>query len=451
MKHMFSFSEAPIAPDPLDATDAAHATDTRRSGRRRRCLAHAGLAALAALLLAACADPVTGADRPSAMRFGFVEPDVTVSEYELNIAGPGMETISEIVFSDSAPVTIEVPSGRSRTIELLTDDVYSGRVIRNLAPGQEYEISMPLRPGPVVPDFGASRIVQFRDETTTGWNDLSPDTDPPFIAEYDANGRIWVGGAAFGDTAYLSRIENLDDAGAIDDGILYPSSTRALAVDEDRELVYAAVQGEDGGELVAFDFDGRFEAVLEDFSANNTYGMTVGPNGLLVFLIRQFSDLEGEDLVVVADDPQTLLDGEAGTEPKHEFIVEATVGADLPDFPTPAGDVTTHEGRIIVANGIGGELLELDAELELVQRFGRQGVPEATEPGDFLGPRRFVSSRTGDRLLLIDQVVDSEMSDPEDGRIISLEDLTTDGWIEFGEFSTNPSEPGEFGFFFGGT
>lgn len=96
----------------------------------------------------------------------------------------------------------------------------------------EYEVTIPLRAGPVIPDAGNDRLVQIRDLSGEGRRELSGEGGfPPTDVAYDATGRLWVA-LEQGDVKVYDNLSDIIDPANL------PGETTAIAVDDDRGVIY---------------------------------------------------------------------------------------------------------------------------------------------------------------------------------------------------------------------
>lgn len=218
-----------------------------RPGSARRLARHGEktLATLAVPALLGCAPALTDSGRDEYPRFSLVgDLPERVTELELTIDAPDMTAINTTINANDGPHAVQIPRGENRRIEVLAvDDVYSGGVTADFPDAGEHEVTVPMKPGPVIPDPGNERLVQIRDMSGAGRRDLDPDSGvaiedfQPTDVDYDEEGYLWVAEGGGLGTFGLLRIHDLsDEEGA--EGFLGGTSVDALAVDSERGRVY---------------------------------------------------------------------------------------------------------------------------------------------------------------------------------------------------------------------
>lgn len=387
-----------------------------------------------------CVGPLSGVEESVYPRFSLVDdfPD-RVQEVELTVEGPGMSTIRNTMTRDDRSLVLEIPTGQNRTIQLLTDDVYSSRVTTNLATGRTYEFFLPLLAGPVYVDTQGNRVVQIRDLSGVGQRAYDgpggePNGNPfeltePIDAAYDATGRLWVASqdslAVFSDLSEGAEpvVEN-SDVGEI----------LAIAVDSANRKTYfvtdtTAFVGSKQMVISKVDLhDDLLELadqpllIIDDI---DVYGMDLGPNGVL-YLVRSS---ENDDEVII--EGYDANDFDSG--PLYSANIQATLW-NMQANTTPIADVrATDRGVLVVVAhaDTANTIYRYSHTLSFQESWGSRSEEADPARGELWGPRRFVATRRENELIVIDQQVDEDFNSSAPGRLVQFEFGTTDGWQTF--------------------
>ena len=397
-------------------------------------------AAILALVHSACTEMLSDPQQAAYPRFALTgEVPDRVTAFDLTIDADDIRPIEERIHIDEGPHAFHVPLGTGRTIELLSvGDVYSGRITRDFNNGGEYEVTVPLVAGPVVPDPLNERVVQIRDISGAGWRGFpDPDgdlqlQDVSFVdAQYDDSGRLWLVDNELENPRFVA----FDDLSTEDAAVapLEPERAFAVAFDSDASLVYI------------FTFEDEVKGVLQATLDGEVTGPIIDVNLDLVGLaVRDDGTLLGVGGEAFAYSDIVHIDPRADEDPVIETIdlVEAVQGWDGID---PWADITIRGDHAYVTNAAAPQnhVIRIDTDLD-----PDSIVPVQPPDGEaFLGPRRFAATRDDMGPII---VTDQDPDDPEaPGRLVAFENVDGEGWTTL---EHNPDDPDdEFAFFeFGG-
>ena len=403
------------------------------------------LATVVAATLAACTPAVTDADHAVYPRFSLVgELPQRVTELELTIDAPDMTTVSTTIAADDGPHVVEIPRGENRLIELLAvDDVYSGSVTADFPDAGEYEVTVPMTPGPVIPDYGNERLVQIRDMSGAGRREFGADADidladfSPTDVAYDDNGNLWVAdGGENGGTYGLLRIDDLSAESGVE-GFMEGADVDALAVDSERRRVYLWGEWDPGVGLYYLDMEAEevsedlvvlhgqlAQQIIEADGESRVFGLDIDNDGTIIAALNIFNLDDFEDfnaLWVVRIDPDATEDvvtdslgpGELGWD---TFVPESRLDV--------VRDVLMLDDYVYATMAV-----DIDADYDEMVRFVTDFDPDSVEAvtldnGGFLGPQRFVRQRgDGDRILVTDW--DGQAAN---ARVVAFDGHDPDSW-----------------------
>ena len=416
------------------------------------------ISGLALFALAACADPIADAGSHAYPSFALTGdlPD-RVDEFDLSIEGDDISSIEETISVDDGPYTVEIPGGDERTIELLAvDDVYSGRVTDDFAGGQEHEVTVPLRPGPVVPDPDSmatdpdGRIVQIRDISGVGWRGFGQeeDIDPiesdeywgtdfePTDATYDNNGRLWIADDSPGpkfialntlseeDPQIVADVDDQEAAGPSEGIAVDSSNERVFYIDR----AYIAETDYDDGEII--------DNQLIDLMGVGVNGLTVDSEGNVIVI----GPTDGQETLIQSLDPN-----EPGPPPQGFSLDWDQVDDDdwveswSENNPDQWSDVKYSNGYVYVTNANadpGSRVIRIDPDLD------PGSVVPVQEPADdeFLGPRRFAAKHEDSEMIFV-----TDEEDWGESRLVGFSDADGSDWTTL---EANPDdETDTFDFF----
>ncbi len=416
-------------------------------------------AAILALVHSACTEVLSDPQEAAYPRFALTgEVPDRVTAFDLTIDADDISPVVERVYVDEGPHAFHVPLGTGRTIELLSvGDVYSGRITRDFNNGGEYEVTVPLVAGPVVPDPLNERVVQIRDMTGEGWRSLGNDGDvgtgmedfTPFGAEYDHSGRLWI----------VDQHNQRDPAVAFDslsasnpDVIVTDWSdvgleARSLAIDAQRQQVYFWGWPDPGWGLYVADMSGNqvqelpivndqtLSDALDVDNIEAISGIAVDSDGATIAVVPHGGGESGGLFVINPDEQDE--DAIETVLPSDQILLWSEL-----DY---YADVTIRGDHAYVTNAAAQDnhVIRIDTDLD-----PDSIVPVQPPDGEaFLGPRRFAATRDDMGPII---VTDQDPDDPEaPGRLVAFENVDGEGWTTL---EHNPDDPDdEFAFFeFGG-
>ncbi len=424
-------------------------TRSENGKRRANCTATL-LSAITLTVFLGCGAALTDTEQSVYPRFSLVGdlPD-RVTELELTIDAPDIETIQETISPDDGAHVVELPPGEQRFIELLTiDDVYSGDVTADFPDPGEYEITVPMTPGPIIPDPGNERLVQIRDISGAGRRELGADgigtldDFQPSNAAYDDDGYLWVADYGVFPTYGLIRTGDFFDDQTVD---VYLESTAvdALAVDSDRDRVYFWGFPDPGLGLYVLDTEtgnasdepiiGAEDLAEEtipdpsDLAESQVFGLDIDENGHIVaavntnefgnwFWVVRIDPDADEDLVVDSLAPEAL-----GWDVFDEVFDPLDVVRDV--------NVIGNEVYATLAIEDGFDALEYPQMLRFDADFNPDSIDAVTpQEGEFLGPQRFVAKREESGPII---VTDWD-GDPDNARLLAF-DPDEEEWEEYSD------------------
>ncbi|MCP4133405.1 MAG: hypothetical protein GY754_20725, partial [bacterium] len=180
-----------------------------------------------------------------------------ITQFTLKISSPGMNTIEGTYPAATSEISIEVPAGNNRLIEL-TSDInpsdpgavlsYKGSSLVNLNSGETKTVILSMKVNEtklIIPDFGNNRVIQVTSlsgDTTAinaAWQDLTAAgagwSLRPGDVDFDSQGRIYIASAygGSGDTNNcVVRVDNIAGDNSIKfASASYDNGVEALAVD----------------------------------------------------------------------------------------------------------------------------------------------------------------------------------------------------------------------------
>lgn len=399
------------------------------------------LSAIATILTLGCAPSLTDAEQSVYPTFSLVGelPD-RVEELELTIESPDIDPVHEIIAAQDGPHIIELEPGEDRFIEVLTvDDVYSGSVTADFPAPGEYEVTIPMLPGPVIPDPGNERLVQIRDMSGAGRRELGADVlegfEPRDAAYEDNDGSLWIANGS-GEPFGLLRVNDLSDEQTIE-GFEEDIGVDALALDSesDRVYVWASVpQADDGlyyvdlqtAELSDEPVIAAWQLAGEIVNGEgaSAHGLDVDDDGYIVAAVNT-NEFENWFWVV-------RIDPDSSEDMVVDSLSSEALGWEniLPDPNDSLGVI-----RDVVVRGesvYATMAVDIDVEYDKMVRFESDFDPDSVEPvtldgEEFLGPQRFVANRdNSDRIIVTDWRGFSS-----DGRLVELELSAAPEWTVF--------------------
>ncbi len=411
-----------------------------RRARRRATL----VSAIATTLILGCAPALSDAEHSVYPRFSLVgELPQRVTEFELTIDAPDIAAIHKIISADEGPHTVQLRPGEERFIELLAvDDVYSGSVTADFPNPGEYAVTIPMLPGPVIPDPGNERLVQIRDMSGAGRRGLGADVldgFQPRDAAYDDNGYLWVANGG-GGTYGLLRIDDLSGEPGVE-GFLDGIGVEALAVDFERGRVYfwgALDQGVglyyldvDSGELsdsIVTALELGIELDLVEDAEAHVSGLDVDDDGYLVAALN-VEDFDNW-FWVVRFDPEA-----------NGAVVEDSLDSEALSWDNITPESALQVVRDVLIDGeyvFGTLAVDIpDVDYDNMVRFSVDFDPDSVEAvtvegGDFLGPQRFVAQRGEGELII---VTDWD-GNPENARLIAFVGIEAENWDGYADYNS---------------
>ena len=281
-------------------------------------------------------------------------------------------------------------------------------------------MTIPMVPGPVIPDFGNGRLVQIRDMSGAGRREFGADGDlaladfqPTDVAYDDNHGSLWVADGNDDEGSYgLLRIDDLSDEPGVE-GFLESISLDVLAVDSERRRVYFwgfwdvvglhyldMESGETSGPVV--DEDGLLTELGFGETEVNITGLDVDDDGYIIAAVN-VDELDGFDndaFWVVRIDPDADEDVVADSLAPSELGWESFVPLSMPEV---VRDVLVRGDHVYATMAV-----DIDVDYNKIVRFDSDfsvdSVEGVTLEGDmFLGPQRFLAQRgDGERIVVTD-------------------------------------------------
>jgi len=379
-----------------------------------------------------------------AVSITFNDIPAAADEICLDITGPEMDDIHLSLPVDTATFSVGAPQGSSRVFSAIaqTASVTSiGESSIDLVPAESAGLSAELvidlyidETKIIIPDALNNRIVQIDDMTGTGWavkeynnfglSQLTSSSDfVPYDIDFDQLGRIYIAinnGSA--TKPQLIRIDDFNDTTAdvivsdLTDGLL------ALAVDRNNNRVYYTTSASPGA-LGGCDYNGTNSKTYANFNEWNPYGLAVDDFGMLYSMANSDGDtiIKYNPFTETQIDSKDLNQGDAWDVLVKSSTLYLLYGSAWSD---PYNVVYTFN---------------IDNLNAVIDKYGTQNS-ELTNPGDFLGPRRFVAI-LNKKLTVTDE---SDFSNQD--RLVSFDDtLDGSGWEMYGEFGTGPDQ---FKFFY---
>ncbi|MFH0975666.1 MAG: hypothetical protein V1874_07765 [Spirochaetota bacterium] len=354
-----------------------------------------------------------------------------ITSLTLNITGSGMDTITQSYTTLPLPdtITVEVPSGNSRTFEVLAytpSATLRGATTRNLTGGT---VTIPVTMGLyetkiIVPDYMNSRIVQIDDMDGNGWieKNASNLTSPssisycrPYDIDFDSNGRIYIcnPGATAGPPK-MFRLNHINNTSNSWELILNDSNpdVYAIAIDRNLSYIYYATTSA----LYRCNLDGTGISPLTFTSIGTISGLAVDSDGILYISHH------------AAGAPVSQI---SKYNPSSES--EITFNDDTITMKT-AMHVLVKPPYLYVANltssGTDNQILQLDLNtLALIHGYGTYAL--STTQGSFYGASHFVAILNR-KITIVDEASLGNNS----SKLINMDDIAGSNWGTYGIYGS---------------
>ncbi len=383
-----------------------------------------------------------------------------ISGVTITVQGADMETIIKNYSTGVNSVSLEVPPGSGRIIEVsaAVDPSDPGVVLSyrgsdqvDLAEGETRTVILQMQISEtkiLIPDYLNNRLVQISSMSggdaiiNSTWTELSgtaagfaSDIDfRPFDVDIDSQGRIFIanayGGSGMGNNRVV-RVDNISGSNVLSFAeASYDGSVVAIAVDRKNNLVYYATNSGIATEkLYRSNLDNSTYTYL-DISVgveaiDRIEGMSVDPDGILY--------IAG----AIATGQPKIFKYNPSTE-----TVTHSYSANLSASNGPM-DVMVKNGFVYVANPEGADgfrILQLSADFaSLVDSYGI-GSGAIDTVGQFYGAERFVGT-----INPYFYIIDEDFGGGSPDRLIYIEDFNGTGWKTYGQ--SGSVSPGFFNFY----
>ncbi len=353
----------------------------------------------------------------------------------LNVTGSGMDTITqEYVETFPSEITLSVPAGGGRLFEVLAytpSATLRGAVTRDLDPGAVVDIPIDMglyETKIVIPDYQNNRLVQIdNDFSSTSWiSKTGPDlgymddgggtTINPYDVDFDSSGRIYIANYAYDDVD-IFRIDSINSTTIVKITSISSYESTAIAVDRINNLVYFSTFSQ----LHRCELDGN--NLKSDFAMggiSNIRGLAIDNNGIVYI---------AHSNTISAYNPgaETILDAASYTGTGYEEAWDVSVKSSY--IYLTVNDNYTSNNDYIVQLTFNSTLKTFNEETRL----------PSVAIVDFYGPRKFLN-HLGSAIIFMDE-------DSTYDRIISVDDISGSGRINYGQNGIIADGPGYFDFF----
>ena len=223
-----------------------------------------------------------------------------ILSFTLIASGPGMNTVRATISKRKHKVSLRIPAGRDRRIELRANMdpdgpsavlAFGGSTLIDLRPGRVSRITLlmaPVKTKLFIPDMNNNRVCVFNNPgeidsiPEAQWKTLPPPvggpaSSRPKIVEFDSTGRIYV----IDDTDDINVYHNIDDTMPV--SITFPGLVDSYGVVFDRahNLVYYGQNN--NGELHCSNTIGVHIKVFTTTRSANIYTLAIDRDGFLYF------------------------------------------------------------------------------------------------------------------------------------------------------------------------
>lgn len=344
----------------------------------------------------------------------YAAPPSNIVKITVNVTASDISTISKEFIPPFGTITIEVPSGVQRTIEVLADTpsaTIRGVTIVDLEPGlNTVDISMHLyRTKIIVPDYYNYRLVQMDDMSGNGFIYINASsinylgTLAPYDVDFDDIGRIYIANYWSGYEEIIRIDDMTSSACSVIGSADFEITT--VAIDRNRNFIYFA----DWQTLYRCNLDGS--NLKKDFSTDSmTYfeAITVDDDGNLFISCYYPSDYS-----IVKFNPN---------EGNGQIIAHSSM------ITVKYWDVIYKNGQCIAAFddeiGLNDTLVIFNpSDLTITNQRGTGTNSSSPSPGQFWGPRRFVAI-LNDRFYLIDEGFPGD-------NVVSFSDFVFSNWQRY--------------------
>ncbi len=390
---------------------------------------------LPAFAAAGCYAPVPGAGAAGTLNLELAAPKA-VTGGSVRISSGDMGTISVPIAPEDSSVTVEVPAGSGRRVDVFLNTASAtmgGSAVVDVARDAVTNVTVPINAlfdtAIVLPDTKNSRVVQFTDMNGAGWTTadyasfpytMLPENFQPVETDFDRRGRLYIANSAYSTVMPgIARIADILDTAAVDPVAGPGLMVKDLACFRQADALYYIADDYTMARIntESFDLLEFFTPAAAGYAGYEFRGLAVDDSGMLYTIVTY-----GGDFLVLKIDPS----------------VPAVVGTKsvLP----AASDITAKGSRVFVLHSSpGGPAVEIfNSDLAQIGVFGTVAGSLTGVSGEFYGPRRFAAV-TRKRLYILDSL------DYYGERIVSLDpENPAADWQTFGAYGTGE---GEFKFY----
>jgi len=347
----------------------------------------------------------------------YAAPPSNIVKITVNVTASDISTISKEFMPPFGTITIEVPSGIQRTIEVLADTpsaTIRGVAIVDLEPGENtVNISMHLyRTKIIVPDYYNYRLVQMDDMSGTGFIAINASSIGfignlyPYDVDFDDIGRIYIADYGFSTGQdVVIRIDDITSKSYLSIGTGEFSGIKSVAVDRKNFILFYATNNK----LYRCNLDGS--NLKSDFTTtgiSNIQSISLDDTGNLLLACTYLSQYR-----IVKYNP-TIANGQ---------IVSYSIA-----ILYSAWDVIYKNNVCIVADddtsGLNDSIIMLNpTTLSEIARYGTGTTNANPGPGQFWGPRRFVAI-LNDKFYCIDEGLPGN-------NVVSFSDFDFTNWQRY--------------------
>ena len=365
-------------------------------------------------------------------------PPSNLSSYTINVSGPGMSTLEKSYPINASTVSIEVPAGSNRLIELYANNdpssnspvlQYIGSSTEDLKSGETKSISLTMylsKVKLVIPDRGNNRVVQIDDISGSSW-DVLDYTDMGIVAEsnfapydidFDYTGRIFIAnnvGGSGGNFNTIYRVDNIDGDNPVNIGeVEYDNGVEYLVADRTNHFIYYSTTSGLSNIILKRDtknFLGTVDSI-------NIGGLVADINGLAV------------------DDDGFLYVYDSNTVKKIDLDIPSvlTTFSHTEFSTTTPKDILVKDDYLYIGHLWGNDnwaLIRANINTGQFTGFGKELYTVSNQFGDLYGVHGFVAI-----LNKKITVIDNNMNAGNVAKLVSFDDIFGTNWTTYGIYGT---------------
>ena len=388
-------------------------------------------------------------------------PPTNISSYTLTVTGSGMSTITRTFNTGTTHISVEVPSGNNRQIELVCELgpsspsavlSFKGTATTNLPPGRSVNVSLDMSlyetkiifPNPDANSGAADpRIIQldsFHDSPIElRLAQINPANEPittfnPYDIDFDITGTIYIANNDPSADSGVIRIDNFVTPNPIKVARFGTTvGIRTIAIDINNNYLYHS-RGNDlrrtNLTTASFPDQGTSIDITSISATPYIVAITVDNEGMLYISDAGNVGVEGDDQFIKfnPNTPEVIYSYAANID-FRQFV-----GGNTHNY----SDILFMNDYVYLANldGINNNLvLQFNTELQLLDGYGIRAPDNTTDTaiGHFYGPHFFVARRK-DEFIIMDEAGSNVMGDGYD-KLVYMEDMDGTGWDYNDSFS----------------